>query len=637
MESPVRADALLAVSALGIVFGDIGTSPLYAMHAVLSHDIVPRSADAIMGIISFVFWALITIVTIKYIVILLTVDNDGDGGIMALSALVSRGSRRAAAIAAGVGIVGAGLFFGDGIITPAISVMSAIEGLGSVNPALSAAAVPISLAVVAGLFALQRLGTGRVGSLFGPTMVLWFATLAALGIPHIAHNPEILGALLPHWGLLFALNHPGAAFIALGAIVLVVTGAEALYADVGHFGPAPIRRAWFAVALPCLTLNYLGQGALLLARPQLEENPFFSMGPEWASLPLVVLAACAAVIASQSVISGIFSMTRQAERLGYLPHIHAVHTSAWARGQIYLPTVNKLLFVGVVALILVFESSTALANAYGLAVTSTLLLTSLLFIVYVRASGRWRPWQVAVFAVSIVSTELVFFGSGIVKVLAGGWIPLVVAAVMGVIMVAWRKGRRQLNSQYRTLVDRRDHFLRMPGLEVVPGTAVYPHLDHATTSTALLATARAYRAIHERIIVVSIETITRPHVPITERIAVRTTFRTSYPIRYEDVSIRYGFKDDIDIPAALEEAAAQHLMPPVEDPWYITSEAQFIPSGGAGSGRSSSLSTETPLAPPAAIASRRAGRSSSGCELICSRQIESRPRRLRRDILVSGA
>ena len=580
MKLPVRGDALLALGALGVVFGDIGTSPLYAMHAILSHDIIPRTPEAITGIISLVFWALITIVTVKYILFLLSVDNDGDGGIIALSALAVRSfGGRLAGLATAAGIVGAGLFYGDGIITPAISVMSATEGLTTINPIFEKLIVPLSVLIVAALFSVQRFGTGRVGALFGPIMAVWFLTLAVLGLPHIAAHPAILSALLPHNGILFIIHNPMAALIALGSIVLVVTGAEALYADMGHFGPDPIRLAWFAIALPCLTLNYLGQGALVIARPDMVENPFFAMGPEWSRLPLVILAGFAAVIASQAVISGIFSMTRQAERLGYMPHVYAVQTSAWARGQIYLPTINRLLFIGVVGLILIFQSSNGLANAYGLAVTSTLILTSLLFMGYVRFVRGWRVWQVLLFAVCVVSIELVFFGSGLLKLFAGGWIPLLVASLTGGLMVIWIRGRRLLNAQYKTLVDSRDHFLRVPGLEIVSGTAVYPHLNHRTTPSALLATARAYRAIHERIIVVSVETLPQPHVHVDDRFTVHTTFRSVYPIRFEDVSVRYGFKDEVDIPAALAEATAQGLLPPVEQPWYITSEAHFPPHG----------------------------------------------------------
>lgn len=580
MKTPMRVDAPLALGALGVVFGDIGTSPLYAMHAVLSHDIIPRTADAITGIISLVFWSLLIIVAVKYILLLLSVDNDGDGGIIALSALVIKdGPRRFAPFAVGAAIFGAGLFYGDGIITPAISVMSATEGLSGINPTFERLVVPLSVLIVAALFAVQRLGTGRVGSLFGPTMLIWFLTLAALGVPHIAQHPAILTALLPHTGLLFIVHYPVAAFFALGAIVLVVTGAEALYADMGHFGPRPIQLAWFAVVLPCLTVNYLGQGALLLGNPDQEANPFFAMGPEWTRLPLVILASSAAVIASQAVISGIFSMTRQAEHLGYLPHIRSIHTSRWVRGQIYLPTVNRLLFIGVIALIIIFQSSSALANAYGLAVTSTLILTSILFVTYVRTVRRWRAWQVTLFVATAVSIEVVFFGSGLIKILAGGWIPLIIASALGAVMVVWRRGRRLLNAQYGKLVEDRDRFLRTPGFTVIPGTAVYPHLDHGTTSIALLASARAFSAIHERIVVVSIETLHQPHVPVTERFTARSTFRSTYSIRYDDVSVRYGFKDEVDIPAALTEAAAQHLLPPVENPWYVTSEASFTPTG----------------------------------------------------------
>lgn len=578
MKNVLRVDSLLAISALGVVFGDIGTSPLYAMHALFSHAVIPRSAEAITGIISLVLWALLTVVSIKCIIVLLSVDNDGDGGIMALSALVMRSVKQGVPkFAIVAGIVGAGLFYGDGLITPAISVMSATEGLAGLSPSLEYWAVPFSILIVLGLFSVQHFGTGKVGALFGPTMLVWFLVLALLGLPQIATHPGILLALLPHTGLLFIINYPLAAFIALGTIVLVVTGAEALYADMGHFGPNPIRVAWFAIAFPCLALNYLGQGAFLLANPTVTGNPFFAMGPSWSTLPLGLLAACAAVVASQSVISGVFSLTRQAERLGCLPYVRAVQTSARARGQIYLPPVNALLCIGVIALIVFFQSSTALAGAYGLAVTSTFLLTSVLLVAYMRAVRRWNRVQVVSFIMTVDAAETIFFVSGLTKIVSGGWIPPTISVAMCAVMVTWRKGRSLLSTQHQQFIDDRDHFLRTPGLTVVPGTAIYQHVDHRTTPSALLTSAMAFGAIHDRIIAVSIVTMPVPHVHVMKRYTVHSTFRTMYPLRYENVTIRFGFKDDINIPAALEEAVAQGLMPQIKNPLYITTEAHFPP------------------------------------------------------------
>lgn len=405
-DSSARRAALgpLLLGAIGVVFGDIGTSPLYAMETVFSidHNVVAPSADDVYGIISLVVWSIMVVVSTKYVALVMRADNEGEGGILALVHLLrdklERGRLTRAVLI--LGIIGAGLFYGDSVITPAISVMSAIEGLEAVTPSAASLVVPVSIAILAGLFAIQRWGTSVVGRAFGPVMVVWFAILAILGLPHIIAHPQILAALSPHHALLFVVSRPFIAFISLGAVVLTITGAEALYADMGHFGARPIKLAWFFFVLPALTLDYLGQGALILSDPSAAADPFFAMAPSWARIPLVALATLATIIASQAVISGAFTVLRQATRLGVLPRLKVVQTSREEGGQIYVPAINGILFVGVVALILAFRSSTALADAYGLAVTGTLILTSLLFLLLARKVWGIAAWKVVVYALT---------------------------------------------------------------------------------------------------------------------------------------------------------------------------------------------------------------------------------------------
>jgi KUP system potassium uptake protein len=435
----------LALGALGVVFGDIGTSPLYAVQTVFSIDgnaVSPNPTD-VYGVVSLIFWSVTLVVTVKYVSLVLRADNDGEGGIMALAALVqtvlSRTSPRRAALALGLGVVGASLFYGDSLITPAISVLSAVEGLEVAEPGFADAVLPSGVVVLTLLFAVQRWGTHRVGRLFGPVMVVWFVTLAVLGIPHVAAHAGVLLGLSPTYVVSFVADHPYTAFIAMGAVVLAITGAEALYADMGHFGRLPIRVAWFAVAFPALILNYLGQAALILDDPAAVANPFYLLAPGWARLPLVVLATCATVIASQAVISGAFSMSRQAVRLGFLPQLTVRHTSTRESGQIYLPAVNWLLFGGVLVLIAAFRSSQRLATAYGLAVTGTLLLTTTLFLTYAATSWHWSRWKLVLVAVVLGGLELTYLGANLTKVASGGWLPLLIAAVVVTVMTTWQR------------------------------------------------------------------------------------------------------------------------------------------------------------------------------------------------------
>ena len=570
----------MALGALGVVFGDIGTSPLYAVQTVFSIDdnaVSPNPAD-VYGVVSLIFWSVTLVVTLKYVTLVLRADNDGEGGIMALAALVrgvlSTTSARWAGVALGLGVLGASLFYGDSLITPAISVLSAVEGLEVADPGLADAVLPVGAAILAVLFVVQRWGTHRVGRLFGPVMVLWFVVLALLGIPHIVAHPGVLRGLSPTYVLSFIADHPFTAFIAMGAVVLAITGAEALYADMGHFGRRPIRIAWFAVAFPALILNYLGQAALILDDPTAISNPFYLLAPGWARLPLVVLATLATVIASQAVISGAFSVTRQAIRLGYLPHLTVRHTSTRESGQIYLPAVNWLLFGGVLLLIAVFRSSARLATAYGLAVTGTLLLTTALFLTYAATAWGWARWKLVLVGVAVGGVELTYLGANLTKIASGGWLPLLIAAVVVTVMTTWQRGRRiitarrtELEGSLREFVDtlHAEHITR------VPGTAVFPHPTKETAPLALRANVEFNHVLHERVVIVSMQSENVPHVPAAERLAVDDLGHADDGVVH--LSVRFGFQDEQDIPEVLCQARglSSELDRDVEGAFYFLS------------------------------------------------------------------
>ena len=556
---------LLALGALGVVFGDIGTSPLYAMHAIFraDHGAVHPVRPEIYGVVSLVFWSITIVVSVKYVALILRADNDGEGGIMALIALVRRTtgglSGRAKALLVALGIFGASLFYGDGVITPAISVLSAVEGLEVVSPSLKDVIVPIAVAVLTGLFAVQRFGTGAVGRLFGPVMLVWFSVLALSGLGHLLEQPGVIAALLPSYGVEFIVEHPGTAFIALGAVVLVITGAEALYADIGHFGAGPIRRAWFAVAFPALTLNYLGQAALILDDRQAVGNPFFLLFPHWARIPVVVLATLATVIASQAVISGAFSVTRQAIRLGFLPRLTIRHTSHHEAGQIYVPAVNWGLYVAVVALVIGFGSSQALSAAYGIAVTGTLAIDTILFFVVVRT--RWRkPLKLAVLGtVAFLSVDLAFLAANLTKVLHGGWFPLLLALTVFTLLMTWHRGRELVTTRRREAEgDLRAYVTELfeadPPIIRVPGCAVFLHASDETAPLAMRAEVEHGHALHECVVILEIAVEPIPRVTDERRWKV-------HDLGYADDGIvfaraRYGFEEQADVPAVLSEIEA---------------------------------------------------------------------------------
>lgn len=556
----------LALGALGVVFGDIGTSPLYALQTVFSidHNMVKTTPGDVYGVISLVFWSITLVVSVKYVALILRADNDGEGGVMALAALartaVRPGGRRFGLVML-LGVLGASLFYGDSVITPAISVMSAIEGLSVTTPELDHLVVPIGAAIIAVLFGVQRFGTHLVGRFFGPVMVLWFAVLAVLGGGQVVRDPAILRGLSPHYAVLFVVEHPIIAFVAMGAVVLSITGAEALYADMGHFGRGPIRRAWFLVVFPALTLNYLGQGALILKQPEAAVNPFFRMAPESLVIPLVVLATMATVIASQAVISGAYSVSRQAERLGYLPRLTVRHTSRHERGQIYVAAVNWSLFVGVMLLLVVFRSSERLATAYGLAVTGTFLITTTLFLVFAESAWGWGRGRLVLVGVPLAVLELTYFGANLTKVVHGGWLPLLIALIVATVMLTWQRGRTLITDRRTEMEGPLEPFidwLHGGPVDKVPGTAVFLHPNKQTTPLALRENATFNHVIHENVLIVSTTSENVPHISDDERVELDHLGDPYDAITH--LTLRFGFQEDQDVPAALAVARNQEIV-----------------------------------------------------------------------------
>ena len=544
------AAALLGV--LGIVYGDIGTSPLYAFKAALLHfSDEGLERWEILGVLSLVFWALIIVVTIKYVLLIMRADNKGEGGILALMALAQRGvtAPRARWLVALVGIAGACLFFGDGIITPAISVLSAVEGLKVISPVFDATVIPVSLAAILLLFLMQYRGTESVGAIFGPVMALWFLVIGGFGVWHIVQYPEVLSALLPTHAIAFCLHYKHAAFIAFGSVVLAVTGAEALYADMGHFGRWPIEIMWTAFVLPALALNYFGQGALILGNPEAIENPFYLLAPEALRLPLVLLATAATVIASQALISGAYSVARQCVQLGFLPRLVVRHTSGHAEGQIYLPQVNLLLAVGVVALVLAFKNSEALASAYGIAVTGTFICTTLLAIIVFRRQFGWGWPLVALAFLPLLLLDLVFFSANLLKVPEGGWVPLVLGALLFGVMNTWKQGRELMFSRFRQdSLPLKSFLARLPQSRTirVPGIAVFMTGQADYVPHALLHNLKHNKVLHERVLFVTVLNEDIPAVGDDRRMEVQ-----ELAPQIHRVILRYGFQESPNIPRDL--------------------------------------------------------------------------------------
>ena len=542
----------LTIGSIGVVYGDIGTSPLYAFREAISAATGsgnPVTEPIILGILSLIIWALLLVVTAKYILILLRADNKGEGGTLALMALASHSFIRRGGTIILLGIVSGALFYGDAIITPALSVLSAIEGLKVVTPTFDAYVVPLTVVVLVALFAVQSRGTASVATFFGPVMMLWFGAIAAAGIWHSLRNPVVWLSFNPVYGLEFLLEHGLVGFFTLGAVFLVVTGAEALYADLGHFGRSPIRFAWLVVVLPALTINYLGQGAPVLANPKTIENPFFLLYPEWALLPMVLLATIATVIASQAVISGAYSLTQQAIQLGLLPRLEIRHTSEALFGQIYMPRVNTLLLFGVLLLVMLFRSSSALASAYGIAVTGTMVVTALMAIVVVWRVWNWPLAGALALIVPFLFIDLTFLSANLLKIVEGGWMPLALGAVVMAIMYTWRRGSRLLFEKTRRLETPLEGLVK--SLEKkpparVPGTAVFLTSDPVSAPTALLHSLKHYKVLHENNVILTIETADTPRVDASERVRIQPVGKT-----FSRIVLRFGFMETPNVPKAL--------------------------------------------------------------------------------------
>ncbi|HEX6589485.1 MAG TPA: potassium transporter Kup [Longimicrobiales bacterium] len=552
--------AALTLGAIGIVYGDIGTSPIYAFRESFhEHYGLETIEPNILGVLSCIFWALIIIVTIKYVIFMMRADNEGEGGILALTALLTpmrAGMQGKGWILIAIGLFGAALLYGDAIITPAVSVLSAVEGLRVATPFFNPYIVPIAVAILIALFLIQRTGTHRVGRLFGPVMLVWFTVLALLGIVHIVQEPHVLLAVSPVYAWHFFAENGAAGWLVLGSVFLVVTGGEALYADMGHFGASPIRLAWYFVVLPALLLNYFGQGALLIQHPEFVENPFFHMAPGWFLYPQVVLSTMAAVIASQAVISGSFSLARQSVQLGYSPRLKIEHTSEAAMGQIYVPAVNWMLMVACIALVLGFGSSSNLAAAYGVAVTTTMVITTILFYVLVRRRWHWSRWVAVPVAGFLLVITGAFWSASMVKVPQGGWVPLVIGAAIYTLMTTWRTGREVLSERIGRralpLTDFVDSIIDNPPHRV-PGTAVFMFRDADATPPALLHNLKHNKILHEHVVFLSVHTEETPHVPEATRTVVEPLGGGLH-----SVLLRYGFMEDVDVPRALAGLNGQY-------------------------------------------------------------------------------
>src|SRR5512139_1587186 len=585
MNQPHQANSTsgaLALGALGVVFGDIGTSPLYTMKEVFSGHHLALTQDNVLGILSLVFWELILVVSVKYVLIMMRADNKGEGGILALLALVQGQAplaSRSRWLLMSLGFLGASFFFGDSLITPAISVLSAIEGLEVGAPALHPFIEPLALGILVGLFVIQRHGTTAIGRLFGPIMLLWFGVLGLLGTLSILQHPQILAAVMPIHAVNFFAAHGTASFLILGAVVLAITGAEALYADMGHFGRKPIQRVWFAYVLPALVLNYFGQGALLLAEPEALRNPFFLLAPEWALYPMIGLATAATVIASQAVISGAFSVTRQVIQMGYAPRLIIHHTSATEAGQIYIPFVNWTLAIGIALLVLGFQSSSNLAAAYGIAVTGTFAISTILMFLVMRV--RWGLGLRVTLGVMLVflTIDLAFFGANVVKIPDGGWFPLVAALTIFILLVTWKRGREmvmlRLSERALPLAPFVESLLANPPIRV-PGTAVFLTAESSGVPSALLHNLKHNKVLHERVVILNVRYAEIPYVPADRRLQLEKLAEGFYR-----VVVRYGFMDDIDIPKALAECPCGMQFDMMDTTFFFSLE-NLIPTRGEG-------------------------------------------------------
>nr|WP_315228013.1 potassium transporter Kup [uncultured Limnohabitans sp.] len=575
--------AALTLGAIGVVYGDIGTSVLYAMKEVFGSGHVQFTPDNIFGILSIFFWTLTIIVSIKYVVLVLRADNHGEGGLVAMLALASMSVKDKPKLRQRmliVGIFGTCLFYGDGVITPAISVLSAVEGLEVVSPAFKKYVIPLTIVILFGLFAVQKRGTSGIGKFFGPITVVWFAAIAALGLYHIASHPEILWAISPHHALRFIIAEPEVTFLILGAVVLCVTGGEALYADMGHFGKKPIRMAWFTVVMPSLTLNYFGQGALLLSDPDAVANPFFNMAPDWLLLPLVLLATAATVIASQALISGAFSVTKQVVQMGFLPRLQVLHTSVKDTGQIYIPFVNWGLFAVIVLAVVMFKSSSNLAAAYGIAVCTDMLITTVLTFFVIRYSWKYPLWMCLGATGFFFVIDLTFWASNLLKLFDGGWFPLLIAAVIMMLMLIWRDGRELLNDIRQEEALDLDSFLEAVFLSPparVDGTAVFLTTGKGSVPNALLHNLKHNKVLHKQNLFVNVQNHEVPWIPENERLVITPLANECW-----QVVIHYGFKDNPDVPGALTHLRGMGCEVNPMTTSYFLSRDSIVPTLGKG-------------------------------------------------------
>ncbi|MDR2325321.1 MAG: potassium transporter Kup [Acidovorax sp.] len=574
--------AALTLGAIGVVYGDIGTSVLYAVKEVFRSGHVAYTPANVYGVLSLLFWTLSVIVSLKYVVLVLRADNRGEGGLVAMLALAAEAVQdkpRLHGVLMAVGLFGACLFYGDGVITPAISVLSAVEGLEVVAPAMEHVVIPVTLAVLLFLFSMQKRGTASIGRWFGPITLLWFAVLAALGVGQIVHHPEILSALWPGHALRFVLGQPGTAFILLGAVVLCVTGAEALYADLGHFGKKPIRLAWFSAVMPALTLNYLGQGALLLDQPDAVRNPFFLMAPSWATLPLVVLATMATVIASQALISGAFSITKQVMQLGYLPRLTVLHTSTRDTGQIYMPFVNWALFIAIAMAVVMFRNSDNLAAAYGLAVTLDMLITTTLTFFVIRYLWRYPLWLCVLSTSCFFAVDILFFASNALKLAAGGWFPLLIAGSVYLLMRTWRRGRTLLSEQHRADAVDLPSFLeglQHANVQRVDGTAVFITSEEGLVPPALLHNLKHNKVLHTQNLFVVLRHHEVPWIGLGQRAQVEALGSGCW-----QVVLHFGFKNDPNVPDALHQAELPGWkLDPMRTSYFLSREVIIPRMGG---------------------------------------------------------
>jgi len=573
----------LTLGAIGVVYGDIGTSVLYSVKEVFGSGHVAFTPDNVYGILSIFFWTLTFIVSLKYVTLVLRADNNGEGGLVAMLALASSSVRdkpRLRSVLLVVGIFGTCLFYGDGVITPAISVLSAVEGLEVVSPTFKKAVIPLTLLILLCLFAVQKRGTGGIGKFFGPITMVWFAAIAVLGLYHIVGHPEILWAISPHYAVLFIWNQPFTAFIILGAVVLCVTGGEALYADMGHFGKQPIRLAWFAIVMPCLTLNYFGQGALLLSDPGAVDNPFFNMAPDWALIPLVVLATAATVIASQALITGAFSVTKQVIQLGFLPRLQILHTSAKDTGQIYMPLVNWGLFVVIVLAVVMFKTSSNLAAAYGIAVCTDMLITTVLTFFVIRYAWKYPLWLCIAATSVFFVVDLAFWSSNLLKLADGGWFPLFIGGLILTLMLTWRDGRSLLHHKTRDESMGLASFLEALFLAPptrVEGTAVFLTSEDGIVPNAMLHNLKHNKVLHAQNLFVTVRNHEIPWVVNDKRVEVADLGNSCW-----QVIVHYGFMDDPDVPFALSLMRGQVGEINAMNTSYFLSRDSIVPTVGGG-------------------------------------------------------